>query len=182
MNFPDSLFGLIALMAAAKGTLLTMTISSCLTFGKIRQHLPSTFLTRLLPNCCAPWVAITATLLACAVLAVVGNLQVSAKTVVLMLMRIFFITSVAALVLHKNKVAHRHFQVRLIVPVASIASCILLLTQQNAQVWAFGAGFLIVGQVLYMLAPWAARRVQVTANFLTIARNAGLPQFKSAPR
>lgn len=108
-DFPDSLFGLIALMAAAKGTLLTMTISSCLTFGKIRQHLLSTFLTRLLPNCCAPWVAITATLLACAVLAVVGNLQVSAKTVVLMLMRIFFITSVAALVLRKDKVAHRHF-------------------------------------------------------------------------
>ncbi len=144
-------------------------MSRRLTFGMAEQRLLPTFLTRLLPNCRTPWVAIVVTTLASMVLAVIGNLQALAETVVLLLLMVFVITNVAVLVLRKDKVAHRHFQVWSIVSVLGIASCILLLTQQKAQVWMFGAGFMVVGLVLYMLAQWATRRRAALANFSTSA-------------
>jgi APA family basic amino acid/polyamine antiporter len=38
------------------------------------------------------------------------------------------------------------------VPVAGVASCLLLMTQQSGQVWLFGAILLAAGTVLYLVA------------------------------
>ena len=158
LNFPSWLYGLIALVAVANGCLLTMIMSSRLAFGMAEQRLLPTVLARLLPNRGTPWVAIAVTTLASMALAVMGNLQALAETVVLLLLGVFISTNVAVLVLRKDKVAPPHFQVWSIIPVLGIASCLLLLMQQTAQVWLFGAGFLVLGLALYMLARWATRR------------------------
>ena len=165
MNFPSWLFGLIALVAVANGCLLTMIMSSRLTFGMAEQRLLPSALTRLLPNRGTPWVAIAVTTLASMALVVMGNLQALAETVVLLLLGVFISTNVAVLVLRKDKVPHPHFQVWRIVPVLGVASCVLLLTQQKGQVWLFGAGFLVLGLVLHMLAGWASKREGEPSNF-----------------
>jgi hypothetical protein len=43
------------------------------------------------------------------------------------------------------------------VPVLGVVSCLVLLTQQTAQVWLFGAILLAVGAVLYLVARVATR-------------------------
>ncbi len=169
MNFPSWLFGLIALVAVANGCLLTMIMSSRLTFGMAEQRLLPSVLTRLLPNRGTPWVAIAVTTLASMGLAVMGNLQALAETVVLLLLGVFISTNVAVLVLRKDKVAHPHFQVWGIVPVLGIGSCLLLLAQQKGQVWLYGLGFLAVGLVLHLLAQWAARREAAPSNYSAAA-------------
>ena len=169
MNLPSWLFGLIALVAVANGTLLTMIMSSRLAFGMAEQRLLPSGLTRLLPDRGTPWVAIVVTTLASMALAVMGNLQALAETVVLLLLGVFISTNVAVLVLRKDRVAHPHFQVWSIVPVLGIGSCLLLLAQQKGQVWLFGAGFLVVGLVLHLLAQWAAKRAVSSSDFSAAA-------------
>ena len=169
MNFPSWLFGLIALVAVANGTLLTMIMSSRLAFGMADQRLLPSVLTRILPNRGTPWVAIAVTTLASMALAVMGNLQALAETVVLLLLGVFISTNVAVLVLRKDKVAHPHFRVWSIVPVLGIASCILLLTQQKGDVWLYGLGFLGVGLALHVLAQWATKREAASPDFSAAA-------------
>lgn len=164
LNFPSWLFGLIALVAVANGTLLTMIMASRVTFGMAEQRLLPSVLARLLPRCGTPWVAIVVTTLAAMALAVIGNLQALAETVVLLLLFVFISTNTAVLVLRRDKVAHPHFQVWRALPVLGIASCMLLLTQLKVQVWQYGAGFLVLGLVLYALARWATRREAIGAN------------------
>ena len=77
---------------------------------------------------------------------------------VLLLLFVFLSTNVAALVLRRDAVAHDHFRVWTVVPVLGAASCVLLLTQQDAKVWLFGAILLVVGAVLYVPARLASRR------------------------
>ena len=47
---------------------------------------------------------------------------------------------------------HRHFRVPAFVPVLGVASCVLLLTQQEGRVWLYGLGLLAVGVVLFAVA------------------------------
>ena len=70
----------------------------------------------------------------------------------------FLSANVSVLVLRRDKVEHDHFRVWTFVPVLGIASCILLLTQQSATVWIFGAVLLAVGVGLYFLARWGRSR------------------------
>ena len=58
----------------------------------------------------------------------------------------------------RDRVEHDHFRVWTFVPVLGIASCLLLLSQQSARVWLFGAVLIVVGVGLYFLARWARRR------------------------
>jgi amino acid transporter len=77
--------------------------------------------------------------------------------VVLLLLFSFISTNVAVLVLRKDKVEHDHFRVWTFVPVLGVLSCILLLTQQEPVVWAFGGGFVVLGVVLYFVTKLARR-------------------------
>jgi amino acid transporter len=84
-------------------------------------------------------------------LTLVGDLETLASAVVLLLLFSFISTNVAVLVLRRDTVSHDHFRVWTFVPVLGVLSCILLLTQQEPIVWAFGGGFLVLGVVLYFV-------------------------------
>src|SRR6185312_4802897 len=58
VGIPDWVFSLIALIAVANGALLTMIMSSRLTYGMAEQGLLPGVLTRVLPKRRTPWVAI----------------------------------------------------------------------------------------------------------------------------
>lgn len=158
VGIPDWIFSLIALIAVANGALLTMIMSSRLTYGMAEQGLLPGVLTRVLPRRRTPWVAIVATTVVAMLLTLVGDLSTLAQTVVLLLLFVFLSTNVAVLVLRRDHVGHPHFRVWTFVPVLGVASCLLLLTQQTAMVWLFAGALLVVGVVLYVLARTVTRR------------------------
>ncbi|BBY18808.1 APC family permease [Mycolicibacterium litorale] len=157
VGVPDWLFSAIALVAVANGALLTMIMSSRLTYGMAEHGLLPTVLSRVLPQRRTPWVAIVATTVVAMLLTLVGELSTLAETVVLLLLFVFISTNVAVLVLRRDRVDHDHFQVWTAVPVLGVASCVLLMTQQTAKVWLFAAIMLVVGGVLYAAARAATR-------------------------
>jgi len=158
VGVPDWLFSAIALVAVANGALLTMIMSSRLTYGMAEHGLLPSVLSRVLPQRRTPWVAIVATTGVAMVLTLTGDLGMLAETVVLLLLFVFISTNVAVLVLRRDTVEHDHFRVWSFVPVLGVVSCVVLLTQQSAQVWLFGAILLAVGAVLYVVARLATRR------------------------
>lgn len=158
VGIPDWLFSLIALVAVANGTLLTMIMASRLTFGMAEQGLLPSALGKVLPNRKTPWVAIIVTTVVAMGLTLVGDLSTLASTVVLLLLFVFISTNVAVLVLRRDTVEHKHFRVWTFVPVLGVLSCLLLLWQQPWNVWLFGAILLAVGVVLYFVARFARSR------------------------
>lgn len=152
VGIPEWIFSLIALVAVANGALLTMIMSSRLTYGMAEHGLLPSVLGKVLPKRKTPWTAILATTLVAMALTLVGDVSTLAETVVLLLLFVFISTNVAVLVLRKDKVEHKHFKVWTFVPVLGVLSCILLLTQQSAQVWLFGALLLAAGVVLHFVA------------------------------
>jgi len=149
---PETVFAAIALIAVANGALLTMIMASRLTFGMAHQGLLPAVLGRVLPGRRTPWVAIIATTIVAMLLTLLGDLALLAETVVLLLLFVFIAVNVSVLVLRRDEVDHAHFRVWTAVPVLGVASCILLLTQQSATVWLFGAILLAVGVGLHFVA------------------------------
>ncbi len=158
IGVPEWAFSAIALIAVANGALLTMIMSSRLTYGMAEQGLLPRVFSRVLPRRRTPWVAIAATTVAAMLLTLIGDLATLAETVVLLLLVVFISTNVAVLVLRRDTVAHPHFRVWTAVPVLGVGSCLLLLTQQTAKVWLFAAILLAVGAALFAVAKAASRR------------------------
>jgi APA family basic amino acid/polyamine antiporter len=156
VGVPDKLFSAIALIAVANGALLTMIMSSRLVFGMAEQGLLPRPLARVLPQRRTPWVAIVVTTLVAIGLTLTGDLGDLANTVVLLLLFVFLSTNIAVLVLRKDEVAADHFRVWAVIPVLAVASCVLLLWQQEAGIWLRAGILLLVGVALYLLAraPW----------------------------
>ncbi|WP_375388022.1 APC family permease [uncultured Amnibacterium sp.] len=155
---PDALFSAIALVAVANGALLTMIMASRVTFGMAEQGLLPSVLGRTLTKRRTPWVAIVVTTAVAMLLTLIGDLSLLASTVVLLLLFVFIAVNVSVLVLRRKPVEHRHFRVWTFVPVLGIASCVLLLTQQEGPVWLAGGVALVVGAALYAVAQVVRRR------------------------
>lgn len=153
---PDWFFGLVALIAVANGALLTMIMASRLAFGMAEQRLLPRVLGRVLPKRRTPWVAIAITTLTAMALTATGDLETLAKTVVLLLLFVFISTNIAVLVLRKDGVDHQHFRAPTVIPYLALASCVLLLIQQEAATWLRAGVLLAIGLVLYFLARWAS--------------------------
>jgi amino acid transporter len=144
-------FSAIALVAVANGALFTMIMASRLAFGMGEHGLLPAVLARVLPRRRTPWVAILSTTAVAILLTAIGKLSTLAETVVLLLLFVFISTNIAVLVLRRDTVAHTHFRVWTPVPVLGVASCVLLMCRQSAQVWLFAGALLAVGAVLFLL-------------------------------
>jgi APA family basic amino acid/polyamine antiporter len=144
-------FAFVALIAVANGALLTMIMASRLAYGMACQGLLPSALSKVLPKRRTPWVSIVATTVVAIALTVTGSLAVLAQTVVLLLLFVFISTNLAVLVLRSDVVAEEHFRVPTWVPVAAIASCVLLLTQQSLETWLRAGLLILVGLILYGL-------------------------------
>jgi APA family basic amino acid/polyamine antiporter len=155
---PAWLFSAIALVAVANGALLTMIMSSRLTYGMANQGLLPSVFGRVLPGRGTPWVAIIATTLVAMVLTVTGSLALLAQTVVLLLLVVFLSTNIAVLVLRKDPVSHKHFRAWSVLPVLAVISCVVLLTQLSGEVWLRGGVVIAVGAILYAVQAATRRR------------------------
>ncbi len=148
-GIPDWLFSLVALIAVANGALLTMIMSSRLTYGMAEQGLFPSVFDRVLPQRRTPWVAIVATTLVAMALTLTGGLESLSQTVVLLLLFVFLSTNIAVIVLRKDEVQHQHFRIPVVFPYLAIASCLLLLTQQTGEIWLRAGILLALGLALY---------------------------------
>ena len=146
----------VALVAVANGALLTMIMASRMAYGMAEQRLLPAVLGRVLPNRRTPWVAIAVTTAVAMALTLVGDLTTLANTVVLLLLFVFLSTNTAVLVLRRDPVEAAHYRAPTVLPVLGIASCVLLLWQQEAGIWLRAGILLAVGVALYLLAqaPW----------------------------
>ncbi|MGO2793266.1 APC family permease [Microbacterium gubbeenense] len=155
---PAWLFSLIALIAVANGALLTMIMTSRLVYGMAEQGLLPRVFARVLRGRRTPWVAILVTTLVAMGLTLIGDLATLAETVVLLLLFVFASANVSVLVLRRDRVDNDHFRVWTVIPVLGVASCVLLLSQQRAEVWLFGGILLAAGGALYAIARLSSRR------------------------
>ncbi|WAL93666.1 APC family permease [Streptomyces sp. Je 1-369] len=152
---PTRLFSVIALIAVANGALLTGIMSSRLAYGMARDGLLPEFLTKVLPGRRTPWVAIVMTTSFSLLLAMTGDVSALASTLVLLLLVVFFLVNTAVLRLRTDTVPHDHFRTPTAVALSGAASCVLLATQFERQVWVRSLAVLAVGA---LLAGVAARR------------------------
>ncbi|MEU6995436.1 APC family permease [Streptomyces sp. NPDC046465] len=158
---PTELFSAIALVAVANGALLTGIMSSRLAYGMARDGLLPQFLTKVLPGRRTPWAAIIATTVLSLLLALTGDVATLASTLVLLLVVVFFIVNTSVLVLRRDATGEReHFRAPVAIPVLGAASCVLLATQIEREVWLRGLIVLAVGAVLGAVAALRKRRVR----------------------
>ena len=157
-GIPEWLFSAIALVAVANGALLTMIMSSRLTYGMGAQGLIPPVFSAVLPKRGTPWVAILATSVVAMLLTVTGSIATLAETVVLLLLLVFLSTNIAVLVLRRDTVEHKHFRAWTVLPVLGAISCIVLLTQQSGEVWLRSGIIVAVGCLLYVATLVAKRR------------------------
>lgn len=151
---PTRLFSVIALIAVANGALLTGIMSSRLAYGMARDGLLPQFLTKVLPGRRTPWAAIATTTLLSLLLAVTGDVAALASTLVLLLLVVFFLVNTAVLRLRGDTVPHDHFTTPKSVALLGAASCVVLATQIEGEVWVRGLIVLVVGVLL----AWVASR------------------------
>ncbi|WP_242611252.1 APC family permease [Blastococcus saxobsidens] len=159
VGIPDQLFSLVALIAVANGALLTMIMASRLVFGMAEQRLLPRLRGRVLPGRRTPWVATVLTTVVAMGLTLVGDLGDLANAVVLLLVFLSTDVAVLVLVLRRDRVEQEHFRAPAVLPVLAIASCLLLLWQQEGRTWLLAGAELAVGVLLYLLAraPWWSR-------------------------
>ncbi|MGW0330787.1 APC family permease [Streptomyces sp. NPDC003011] len=155
---PARLFSAIALVAVANGALLTGIMSSRLAFGMARDGLLPAPLTQLLPGRRTPWVAIATTTALSILLALTGSVATLASTLVLLLLVVFLLVNVSVLVLRRDPGEDDHFRAPTVLPVLGAASCVVLATQIEAQVWWRGLVVLGVGIALAVVFRGAAGR------------------------
>ncbi|MEU7696719.1 APC family permease [Streptomyces sp. NPDC039028] len=155
---PVRLFSAVALVAVANGALLTGIMASRLAYGMARDGLLPAVLTRVLPGRRTPWAAIAATTVPALLLALTGSVATLASTLVLLLLVVFLIVNTAVLALRSDQGEPGHFRAPTLLPVLGAASCVLLATQVEAEVWLRGSLVLALAAVLAVAATKRRRR------------------------
>lgn len=155
---PEWLFGLIALVAVGNGALLTGIMSSRLAYGMAKDGLLPPVLSRVLPGRRTPWVAALATTAVSLVLALTGEVEALAETLVLLLLIVFVAVNGAVIALRREEGEPGHFRVPVVVPWLGLASCAVLFTRIDGAVWLRGLILVGIGVVLAVVNAARARR------------------------
>jgi amino acid transporter len=151
LSIDTQIFSAIALLAVANGALINMIMASRLLYGMAHQRIVPAAFGRVLPERRTPIVGIVFTTLIAVGLILVGDLETLADTTVLLLLLVFAVVNVAVLRLRRDPVEHDHFRAPTALPVIGIGVIVLLLTQTDAEVFAWAAALLGLGVVLYGL-------------------------------
>lgn len=157
-GIPDWLFSVIALVAVANGALLTGIMSSRLAYGMANDGLLPPVLGRVAASWRTPWVAILATSTMSLILALTGEVDSLAATLVLLLLFVFASVNAAVLVLRRDTGEPDHFKIPTIFPWLGLASCLFLFTRIDGEVWIRGLVLIAFGAALALVNAIRARR------------------------
>jgi APA family basic amino acid/polyamine antiporter len=158
---PPRLFSAIALMAVANTALINMIMASRLLYGMAEQGVMPRVLGWTHRTRQTPWVAIVFTTLLALALVITGDVGELANTTVLLLLVAFTLVNAAVLILRRDRVGHRHFAVPSWVPVLGAITCLALITQFKADIYARAAILVALGLVLCGINFLLTRRVQI---------------------
>lgn len=123
-NFPIWIFGFITMFAVANSALINMLMASRLVYGMSREHVLPPILGKVHRKRQTPYVAIGfTTLLAFALITIVGEVPALGGTTALLLLCVFTIVNVAVLVLRRDPVNHSHFRTPTALPVLGAMFC-----------------------------------------------------------
>jgi len=149
VDFPEWLFSAIALVAVANGALLTSIMASRLAYGMADEGLLPKRLATVLPSRQTPVVAIAAVTVAVVLMLMTGGLAALAETTVLLLLFVFIAIQAAVLRLPRD-VDGDFFHAPRPLPIAGIAMCALLLTQQPFDNWLRAGLVMAAGALAYV--------------------------------
>jgi APA family basic amino acid/polyamine antiporter len=126
-NFPLWIFGFITMFAVANSALINMLMASRLVYGMSREHVLPQTLGEVHRTRRTPYVAIGfTTLLAFALITIVGEVPALGGTTALLLLCVFTVVNVAVLVLRRDRVDHQHFRTPTILPILGAVFCAFL--------------------------------------------------------
>jgi APA family basic amino acid/polyamine antiporter len=126
-NFPVEIFGFITMFAVANSALINMLMASRLVYGMSREHVLPAILGKVHATRQTPAIAIGfTTLLAIALITVVGTVPALGGTTALLLLGVFTVVNIAVLVLRRDRVAHSHFRTPTVLPLVGALACAFL--------------------------------------------------------
>jgi APA family basic amino acid/polyamine antiporter len=158
---PPRLFSAIALMAVANTALINMIMASRLLYGMAEQGVMPRVLGWTHRTRQTPWVAIVFTTLLALALVITGDVGELANTTVLLLLVAFTLVNAAVLILRRDRVGHRHFAVPSWVPALGAITCLALITQFKADIYARAGILVALGLVLCGINFLLTRRIQI---------------------
>jgi len=153
---PATVFSVIAALAVGNGVLINLLSASRMLYGMADQKVLHGSLAVVHPTRHTPWVAAVAVTAVAMIFVFTGRLAVLATTTVGLLLIVFAMVNVSVLVLRRERVDHKHFRAPTALPVLGALVCVVLLTQQEAEVLLRVVVVLLVGVVL-----WAVNRVAI---------------------
>lgn len=128
-GFPLQIFAVITMFAVANSALINMLMASRLLYGMANEGILPKVLGRVHRGRRTPWVAIIfTTVLAAALITVVGAVPDLGGTTSLLLLCVFMVVNVAVLVLRRDPVEHKHFRAMTAVPVLGVVTCAFFVT------------------------------------------------------
>jgi amino acid transporter len=150
---PD-VFAAITLFALANGALINMIMASRLVYGMSQEGIIPSGFGRLLVARRTPITAIAFTTALGLILVSTGDLASLADTTVLLLLCAFTAVNIAVLVLRRDEVGHEHFRSPTAVPVLGAIVCVVLIVDNEAEIFLRAGLLLVLGAAL-----WAAAYV-----------------------
>jgi amino acid transporter len=153
-GFPLGVFAVITMFAVANSALINMLMASRLLYGMAHERVLPRVLGRVHRGRRTPWVAIIFTTLVAFGLIWFADLAALGGTTSFLLLCVFTVVNVAALVLRRDRVSHKHFRAPTAIPVTGALTCAYLaspLSGRAADDYRIAGILAIVGIVL-----WAA--------------------------
>ena len=138
--------------ALANGALINMIMASRLVYGMAEEGIVPGFFGRVLSGRRTPITAIVFTTVLGLILVSTGDLASLADTTVLLLLCAFAIVNVAVLVLRRDEVSHPHFRAPTIAPILGAIVCVVLIVDNEGEIFLRAGLLLVLGAVLWVLA------------------------------
>jgi amino acid transporter len=148
---PD-VFAAITLFALANGALINMIMASRLVYGMAEEGIVPGLFGRVLSGRRTPITAIVFTTVIGLILVSTGDLASLADTTVLLLLCAFTVVNIAVLVLRRDHVDHDHFHAPTIAPILGAVVCLVLIVDNDAEIFLRAGLLLVLGAVLWLLA------------------------------
>lgn len=152
-NLPiDTFYPFIAMFAVANTALINMLMASRLLYGMAHQGVLPRPLGLVHRGRRTPWMSIVVTtVLAVALILLVGGINELGGTTALMLLAVFTVVNVACLVLRRDTVEHDHFRAPTWVPVLGALTCAYMVgpwtgravVQYQIAAWVLGIGLVL---------------------------------------
>jgi amino acid transporter len=149
LAFPPQLFAIIALVAITNTALANLIMSSRVLYGMAREGVMPAIFARVHRGRHTPWVAIVFVALVMFGLVYTGDVGDLANTTVVLLLLVFIVVNIAVLVLRRDRVDHDHFTAPIVIPILAILTILVLLFQQESEIFLRVGILLLVGLVLY---------------------------------